>query len=134
MKLDISSLEKALASLDRGIRRSKAAPGDEEIRDAVIQRFENTYELCWKTLKRLLEKEAPTPAEIDKLSFRDLFREGGERGIVRNVEKWMLFSEKRNISSHTYDQEKAEDVYRAALDFYPEAKALFEEIKKRNHG
>ncbi len=100
----------------------------------MIQRFEYTYELCWKTLKRLLEKEAPTPAEIDKLSFRDLFREGGERGIVRNVEKWMLFSEKRNISSHTYDQEKAEDVYRAALDFYPEAKALFEEIKKRNHG
>lgn len=133
-KLDLSSLEKALGSLDRAIRRSSGAPGDEELRDAVIQRFEYTYELCWKTLKRLLEREAPTPAEIDMLSFRQLIREGGERGIVRDVEKWMVFREKRNISSHTYDREKAEEVYKAALEFYPEALALFEEVRKRNHG
>ena len=52
MKLNFDSFERAISSLDRGIVRSEKDPGDEEVRDAVIQRFEYTYELAWKMLKR----------------------------------------------------------------------------------
>ena len=79
MILDLSSLRKALKSLDHAIERSKKNPRDEEIRDAVIQRFEYTYELSWKMLKRQLESEHPAPVEVDALSFRDLLREAAER-------------------------------------------------------
>ena len=65
MKLDFSALKKAVATLERGIERSISAPADEELRDAVIQRFEYTYELCWKMLKRQVEAEAATPSAID---------------------------------------------------------------------
>ncbi len=134
MKLDFSSLVKAIGSLGRAIERAQASPEDEELRDAVIQRFEYTYELCWKMLKRKIEQDAPNPAEVDQLSFKDLIREGAERGLVRDPEQWMVFREQRNISSYTYDEKKAASVYRTALQFYPEADALHEELVRRNGG
>ncbi len=131
MRLDFTSLDKALASLERAIKRSKSDPDDEEVRDAVIQRFEYTYELCWKMLKRQLEAEAPNPSVIDTLSFRDLLREAAERGILKDVERWMDYREMRNITSHTYDDRKAREVYRAAVEFYDNARALLNSLKKR---
>ena len=70
--IDFSSLEKALASLKRALDRSQGVPEDEELRDAVIQRFEYCYDLCWKMLKRQLEEEAPAAFPADRLSFREL--------------------------------------------------------------
>lgn len=132
MKLDFSSLKKALESLNRAILRSQNESDDEELRDAVIQRFEYTYELSWKMLKRQIEQEFPTPSEVDRLSFRDLLREGAERGMITDVEKWMDYREQRNITSHTYDEQKAESVYESALSFYDDAKALLDELERRN--
>ncbi len=133
MKLDFSPLNKALSSLHRAIVRAQGAPGDEELRDAVIQRFEYTYELSWKMLKRQLEQEAPNPAEIDRLSFRELLREAAERGMVADVERWMDYREQRNITSNIYDERKAESVYGTAIEFYDDAKALLNELEKRSH-
>lgn len=85
MTLDLSSLERAAASLGRALARASNAPGDEDLRDACIQRFEYTFELCWKMLKRCLELDLPTPSEVDAYSFRQLLRVGGERGLVADV-------------------------------------------------
>ena len=49
-KLDFISQEKALTSLQKTIERYGREPEDEEVRDSVIQRFEYSYELCWKML------------------------------------------------------------------------------------
>lgn len=133
MKLDLGSFEKALASLERAIRRSSAEVNDEELRDAVIQRFEYTYELSWKMLKRRLEQDSPSPQQIDRLSFNDLLREAAERGMITNVRRWMEFREQRNITSHTYDRKKAESVYATALDFAKEAGELLAKLQERNH-
>jgi nucleotidyltransferase substrate binding protein (TIGR01987 family) len=133
MHLDFASLEKALASLSRAIQRSRVDPQDEELRDAVIQRFEYTYELCWKMLKRQLELESPTPARMDTLSFRDLLREAAQVGILQDVERWMDYREMRNITSHTYDDLKARNVYDAAIEFYDDARALLKALEARSH-
>lgn len=133
MKLDLSSLQKALKSLDRAIVRSKKAPNDEELRDAVIQRFEYTYELSWKMIKRWLEQVSPNPATIDRLSYRDMIREASEKGIITNVESWFEYREQRNITVHTYDEEDAKSVYETALKFYIDAEKLFKELNKRSH-
>lgn len=132
MGLDLSSFEKALVSLKRAISRSQSAPDDEELRDSVIQRFEYTYELSWKMLKRQLEAEVATPVEIDAMGFKDLFREGAVRGLIANPEAWFAYREQRNITSHTYDEEKAAQVYQAALRFFRDAEALLGQLQKRN--
>lgn len=133
MRLDFTSLEKALDSLHRGIQRSQQAPKDEELRDAVIKRFEYTYELCWKMLKRQLELESPTPSLVDALSFRDVLREAAQVGVLKDIERWMDYREMRNITSHTYDDAKARSVYDAAVEFYNDASALLKALEGRSH-
>ncbi len=132
MKLDFSPLKKALSSLDKAIIRAKKEKSDDELRDAVIQRFEYTFELCWKMLKRQLEQEFPTPSEIDHFSYRELLREAAERGIIEDVQKWMIYREFRNLTSHIYDERKAQQVFAEALNFYLDANSLHQILEKRN--
>lgn len=131
MKLDLSSLEKAIASLGRAIDRSQKDLTDEEVRDAVIQRFEYTYELCWKMMKRQIESESPSPETIDQLSFKDLLREAAEKGIVDTVDVWMEYRERRNITAHTYNPQKAKLVYQSALQFHRDALKLLKSLQSR---
>ena len=133
MRLDFSSFKKALASLNRALQRSQTAPGDEELRDAVIKRFEYTYELAWKSLKRQLEQEAPTPAQIDQFSYRDLLREAAQAGIITQVERWMDYREAHNITSHTYDDLKAQQVYDVVINFFQDASELLKALEERSH-
>lgn len=127
--LDLTTLNKALNSLSKAIDRSTKEPDDEEIRDAVIQRFEYCYELCWKMLKRKLKLDASTPEEIERMSFKDLIREGALRGFVKNPEKWFEYREQRNITSHVYDEKKARSVYATALDFIHDGRELLGQIQ-----
>jgi len=131
MTVDLSSFRKALDSLDRGLSRAECAPGDEELRDGAIQRFEYSYELAWKSLKRVLEAISASPEEIDGLSFRDMVRLGAEKGLIDEPAAWFGFREERNISSHTYDEAKAAEVYRTALAFAPEARELLRRLEAR---
>jgi nucleotidyltransferase substrate binding protein (TIGR01987 family) len=132
MALDLSSFEKAINSLNRALVRSVAAPEDEELRDACIQRFEYTFELCWKTLKRQLEQEVASPSEVDGYSFKQLFRVGGERGLVIDVVEWFDYREKRNLTSHVYDEEKARQVYAVISHFAESAASLLTRLQERN--
>jgi len=132
MDLDLTSFTKALETLERAIRRSKAEPADEEVRDSVIQRFEYTYELAWKMLKRRLEMDSPSPQTVDALSFRELIREGAERGLVEKPIAWFGYREIRNITSHTYNEEKARQVYQAAIQFFDDARRLHDLLSAKN--
>jgi nucleotidyltransferase substrate binding protein (TIGR01987 family) len=132
MSIDLTSFRKALDSLDRGLAKARQAPEDEELRDGAIQRFEYSYELAWKSLKRMLEAEAASPEEIDPLSYRDLIRLGVERGIIEDPSEWFAFREKRNISSHIYDSAKGAEVYSSALAFAPAARRMLEKLEQRN--
>ena len=129
--IDLSSFKKAVLSLERAVLRAQKSPEDTELRDAVIQRFEYTYELCWKMLKRQLEAESANPAEIDGLSFKDLLRQGAERGIVSDVEIWFVYRDQRNITSHIYDEKKAASVYKTACAFLGDAGALLKVLEER---
>jgi len=128
MLLELTPLAKALASLERALQRSREAPEDDVVRDGVIQRFEYSYELAWRMLKRRLQADAPTPAEIDRLGFKDLIRAGASRGYIADPTAWFGYREMRNITSHTYDEQKAREVYRAALAFHADARALLESL------
>jgi len=131
--LDLSSLDKALSSLKRAILRAEANPKDEELRDATIQRFEYSFELCWKMLKRQIEADSANPSAVDAMSFRELMREGFERGYIANPEDWFVFRENRNTVAHVYDESKAKIVYQSALKFETIAHALLSKLRAKNH-
>lgn len=130
MKIDVTPLEKAIDAMQRGISRSTAAPEDEELRDAVIQRFEFTMDLSWKLIQRFLKDAGVPDSEIR--TKRDLFREAARLGLIETPEKWFTYYEARNATSQTYNQEIANRVYRQALEFFHEALVLLNQLKKES--
>jgi len=138
--IDLSSLGKAVDSLGRAIGTSmdqtKMQALDQVQRDTiragVIQNFEFTYELCWKMLKRRLEADAPNAEAVDQMSFRDLIRAGAESGLIKDPKRWFTYRRQRNITSYTYDDDKAEDVYKTAVEFVHDARDLLSMLKERN--
>ncbi|MDD5028987.1 MAG: nucleotidyltransferase substrate binding protein [Rhodoferax sp.] len=131
--LDLSSFHAALASLQRAVTRSQAAgQRDEELRDACIQRFEYTFELSWKMLKRRLELDLPDAQSVDAMSFRELMRSGGERGLLHDVDAWMVFRDKRNLTSHTYNASKAADVAAVIPAFIQHAQTLLAQLQAKS--
>jgi len=132
-KLILTSLEKAVASLQDALNEY-AKEEDTYVRDAIIQRFEYTYELSHKLLKRHLEATAANPDEIDTLSFQDLIRLGSERQLLRSGwEKWSLYRKLRGTTSHTYDEAKAQEALKKIPEFYEEAHFLLQQLQA-HHG
>lgn len=126
--LDLTPLRRALASLEAALAR----PKDEFIRDSVIQRFEYTYELSWKLLKRHLEYDEGS-AIVDQLSRKELYRVAGEKGLLQDVGAWLTFHRARNETSHAYNESKADEVYAVAGTFAMSARLLLHELERRNH-
>lgn len=125
--LDLTSLEKALSSLGRGLHRAQAAPDDEELRDAVIQRFEFTMDLCWKMIQRWLKL-----AGTDEQRFRtkrNLFREAARMGLIDDPVAWFTFHEARNETSHSYDPDVARRVFSQVPPFETAAIRLLERLR-----
>lgn len=130
--IDVSSLEKALASLNEALAAHASKPDDMFIRDAAIQRFEYTYELSHKMLRRYLEVSEPSMEVVQELSFLDLIRLASERGLLKSeLVVWRKFRDSRNATSHAYDEAKAEAVFAGIASFRDEAKALLDEINTR---
>lgn len=128
--LDIGSLEKAIVSLQAAIARHDRTPGDDIVRDGCIQRFEFTYELSHKMLKRFLEATSANPEEVDRLSFQDLIRTGSERGLrLSDWSRWKVYRTARSTTSHTYDEAKAREVFSIVPEFLREAIHLRDRLR-----
>lgn len=132
MTLHVMPLKKALQSLEKGLNRANAALDDEELRDACIQRFEYTFELAWKMLKRQLEIEIADSVEVDSYSKKNLFRVGGERGLIKNVNAWFDYLEKRNLTSHTYNERQAQLVFSVLNNFVKDTADLLSQLETRH--
>jgi nucleotidyltransferase substrate binding protein (TIGR01987 family) len=132
MKLDTTSLGNAVRRLREGLARYEREPTDEQIRDGLIQRFEFTYELSHRMLRRYLREAAASPDEIERMPFADLIRTGNARGLLRSDwPAWRSFREMRARTSHTYDAKVASQVAAAIPVFLEEAEHLYAELQRR---
>jgi nucleotidyltransferase substrate binding protein (TIGR01987 family) len=121
--LNLAPLVKAVDSL----RDALAQPKNPYTRDATIQRFEYTFELSWKALRRYLAAEAA----VDVFNLKELFRQAGRQGIIASVESWFAYLKGRNLTSHTYNEKTAEETYKLAAAFLDDAQALLNELRGR---
>jgi len=138
MRLGLSSLQKAVQSLDNAVDvgapdRLAQRPEHEQdvIRAGVIQNFEFTYELCWKFMKRWLETNI-SPMVADGVTRRELFRLAAESRLIEDVEQWMRYHDVRNQTSHMYEPEIADRVYEVAFVFAADAAKLLAALAARN--
>jgi nucleotidyltransferase substrate binding protein (TIGR01987 family) len=140
MKLDLSSLRKAVDSLEKALRvaedkalaDSLSSDAKDAIRAGVIQNFEFTYELCWKFMRRWLKENADVEEAEYPRTRKELFRLAARFDLIKEPLSWFTYSDARNLTSHTYDEDKAETVYETAVDFIEDAKYLLERLQELN--
>ena len=92
--------EKAFKRLSRAIKVVKSAPDDDLLQSGLIQTYEYTFELAWKTLKDYLTLEG-----FEVRSPRETIRQGFQSGYIMNGEDWLQALADRNLTTHIYDDE-----------------------------
>jgi nucleotidyltransferase substrate binding protein (TIGR01987 family) len=111
VELITEPLEKALNSLKEAWTEYQKDTSNTFVRDSVIQRFEYTFEISHKILRRFLSEAESSRAEISEMLFNELSRLGSKRGILLNdLETWDKYRRSRNLTSHNYDEFNAESI------------------------
>jgi nucleotidyltransferase substrate binding protein (TIGR01987 family) len=132
MAIDATPLRNAVQRLREGLARHQAEPMDEQLRDGLIQRFEFTYELSHKMLRRYLQEILPSADEAAQMTFAELVRTGNARGLLRaEWPAWRHFRDIRTRATHTYDADTASEVVREIPAFLAEAEYLCAELERR---
>lgn len=102
------------SALDRLKESADVEVTNPVVMDGVIQRFEFTFELAWKTLKEFMEYKGFSVS----VSPRDIFKDAYAAGIITDGDTFIKMLTDRNISSHTYDEEMAYELYGRIKDRY----------------
>ncbi len=112
-------------ALDRLKESALIAKSELEI-DGVIQRFEFTFELSWKVMKRFLENQG-----LVCNSPRGCLKEAFQVKLIQNETVWLQMLADRNASTHLYDQTASREIFnRITARFVPEFLELFKKISE----
>ena len=84
-------------------------------KEGVIQRFEYSYELAWKTIKDYLEQSGVI---ITPLTPRQVIKEAFVSKIISDGQVWIDMLDHRNLLSHSYDFSVFEKAVEAIADRY----------------
>lgn len=110
-KQRFSNFNKAYIQLERFIENEDL---NEMERQGLIKAFEYTYELAWKTLQDLLAEKGYSgivgPKPVIEQSFQD--------GYIEDGMGWMRMHKSRNLTSHTYDEETAQEIVTQVIEEY----------------
>lgn len=82
-------------------------------------------------MKRWLENNLGS-VYVDGVARRELFRLSAEHRLIRDVDNWMEYHGARNLTSHTYDEQVAQDVFKAAELFLNDAEKLLKNLEDKN--
>lgn len=116
-----NSFSKAFARLKSAVELAEQRALSDLEAQGLIQGFEYTHEVAWKTMKNFLESQGG----LNLYGSRDTTRAAFRNGLIENGEVWMDMVEKRNLTSHTYDEETAAEVVMIIRkDYYAEFKKL----------
>ena len=112
LSFTLIEFSKALNALEL----AQQEPKSDIARDATIQRFEFCVELAWKSAKKIMGTSSTAPKVV--------IREMAQNKLISDVEFWLKAIDQRNLSSHTYREELAEQVYKFSLGFLVEGRKL----------
>ncbi len=123
---------RALTSLSRAVKKPDYSELESQ---GVIQSFEYCFELAWKTLQDLIEFKGFS----NVLGPRPVIQKAFELGLVSDGHEWLLMIKSRNLTSHTYDEKKANEIValiknRYFLLFQSLAERLQKEVALGNPG
>jgi len=118
-----NNFNKAFSQLQEAVELSEERPLSQLEQQGLIQAFEYTHELAWKTLKDFLESRG----ELELYGSKDATRRAFQAGLIANGSVWMEMIESRNLTSHTYNEETAAAIANTVIETYVAEFATFRE-------
>lgn len=106
---------------------SKFLEGDDILKEGLIQRFEYTHELAWNVMKDFLEDRGVSGL----FGSRDATRQAFEVELIADGKIWMDMISSRNKSSHTYNEEIADEIFVKILEEYFPAFLSFKQAMEK---
>lgn len=85
---------------------------------ACIQAFEYTFELSWKTMRKIIEQQGDISTVIG--GSHDVIHIAADINLIDNPKRWRDFIHARNTTSHTYNEADADNVIAVFDDFSKE--------------
>ena len=119
-----SNYNKALTQLEKFVQKGELSELEEQ---GLIKAFEYTYELAWNTLKDYLEYQGI----LNMAGSRDVIREAYKANLITSGESWMSMLVSRNLTSHSYNEDTADEIADAIINAYY---ALFKELQFKFEG
>ena len=103
----IENYHHAMAQLEEAVAVYSRDRGDSLYRDGLIQRFEFTVELAWKSLKEYLEDQGTV---LSITSPRAVLKDAYAAGVIMDADVWDEIIRSRNVTSHVYEEKTAIEV------------------------
>lgn len=94
------------------------------VRDAAIKRYELAYELAWKVIQEALKNEGLEICKSPKNCFKAAFKQGW----IENEEAYADMVQNRNLTTHTYDEDLAEEIYNNLENYLSLLESLINKI------
>jgi nucleotidyltransferase substrate binding protein (TIGR01987 family) len=122
-----SNFSKAMNHLENALQ----IPHPDIVQKAgIIQFFEMSFELAWNMVKDYLEEQG----FVDIKSPRSALKKAFEMNILENGHDWMDLLQDRNLTAHTYDEQKATDMEQLISNkYFPLLKALRDSFNQKLH-
>jgi len=106
--------QKALATLKNAVELAAVRELTDLEKQGMIQGFEFTFEMAWNVIKDYLEEQGITGIIGSKGAIRHAFN----NDLIEDGQVWLDMIKDRNLASHTYDEETANDLVTAIIDNY----------------
>jgi len=113
-KQRLQNYKKAFTVLEKAVKLANTRELTDLEKQGLIQGFEFTFELAWNVMKDYLEEQGI----IDIVGSKAAVRNAYKNGIIDDGQIWMDMIESRNISSHSYDEETANQILMQIVNSY----------------
>ena len=129
-ELNLDILKNSLRTLKECYDDYSAEPNKkikDYIKDSCIKKFEYTYETSKKIMNKFLKKEYDK-SEKD-LTINNIFREMYGLDLIKNFENWADYREKRNFTSHEYNEKYTDSIIAVIPDFISDVEYLINRLE-----
>jgi len=126
-KQRFQNFENAFKRLKQAIDAHKTEPGNDLFQMALIQAFEFTFELGWKTMKDFLREQGI------KTNFpREAIKEAFATDIIEDGQAWIDMIDERNLTSYAYSEELAKKaINNIVYKYFSAIEQVYEYFKEK---
>jgi nucleotidyltransferase substrate binding protein (TIGR01987 family) len=93
-------------------------------RDSAIKRFELCFDLAWKSIKAYAKNQG-----MECYSPRECFKTAFQLGLIDSDERWLKMVDDRNLTTHLYKEQYADEVYKRLSDYLKLFKKLLSKLE-----